>query len=285
MPVHDDLGMRMKKNYEQITKYRLTRRTPVIVRLDGRAFHTFTRGFKKPFDPILMKCMQETMKYLCENVQGVSLAYTQSDELSLLLIDYKDLNSQAWFDNEIQKISSISASMATMMFNKLFRLLSGMYMNDADIILESEKELGKPQSEWTTEDYEFDYNLHSEFYNQCGVYDRVSGFAMFDARCFNIPKEEVTNYFYWRQQDATRNSIQMVGQANFSHRELHGKTCNDIQEMLHEQKGINWNDFSVPEKRGTCCIKTENGWILDENIPIFKGDGRDYIEKLVYVGE
>jgi tRNA(His) 5'-end guanylyltransferase len=129
--------------------------------------------------------------------------------------------------------------------------------------------------------------------------------AMFDSRCFNIPKEEVTNLIYWRQLDATRNSIQMVGQANFSHKELHGKSCNMIQDMLHEQKGINWNDFPTHKKRGSCVIKStttctyathdENGnvvtgsherphWVIDTEIPIFKGDGREYIDKLIRVG-
>ena len=283
MPVHDELGKRMKENYEQITKYRLTRRLPVIVRIDGRAFHTLTRGFKKPFDPILMQSMRETMKYLCEYVQGCVLGYTQSDEISLLLIDYKDLNSQAWFDNEIQKISSISASMATMVFNKLFSIIVDCNTDDRVLTKETETKLGKPYSEWAADDLKAHFDLHSDFYDQCAVYDKVKGSAMFDARCFNIPKEEVTNYFYWRQIDAIRNSIQMVGRANFSHKELHEKRCNDIQDMLREQKGINWNDIPTAQKRGSCCIKSENGWSIDTEIPIFKGDGRDYIEKYVFV--
>ena len=127
--------------------------------------------------------------------------------------------------------------------------------------------------------------------------------AMFDARCFNIPKEEVTNLCYWRQDDASRNSIQMVGQANFSHKELHKKSRNDIQDMLMTQKGINWNDFPTYQKRGSCCVKKEienkstgyNGevraieyrteWVIDTEIPIFKGEGREYIDRLVFVGE
>ena len=136
------------------------------------------------------------------------------------------------------------------------------------------------------------------------LYDKL-GKAMFDARCFNIPKEEVANLIYWRQLDATRNSIQMVGQANFSHKELQNKTCNMIQDMLMTQKGINWNDFPVYQKRGSCCIKEtycpelgENNtdsetsiqtartqWVIDKEIPIFKGDNRAYIENLIFVGE
>ena len=274
MPVNDDLGRRMKENYEQISKTRLVRRMPVIIRIDGKAFHTFARNFKKPFDHILMESMQETMKYLCENIQGCVLGYTQSDEISLLLIDYKELNSGAWFDNEVQKMCSISASMATMIFNMLFGKKANNYIEytfEARNISDNERKYADTLKK------------------------AVEKGAMFDARVFNIPKEEVTNYFYWRQLDATRNSIQMVGQANFSHKELHKKTCSDIQDMLHEQKEINWNDFSVPEKRGTCCRKEhyipdgsiipKSRWNTDVDIPIFKGEGRKYIDELVCVDE
>lgn len=128
--------------------------------------------------------------------------------------------------------------------------------------------------------------------------------AMFDCRVFNLPKEEVTNYIYWRQLDASRNSIQMVGQANFSHNELQNKSCNDIQDMIMTLKGINWNDLPTYQKRGSCCIKyvetvakysieldgavvsvLHNKWTIDDNIPIFKGADRDYINRLVMTGE
>ena len=283
MPVNDELGKRMKENYENIPKTRLIRRTPVAIRIDGKAFHTFTRGFQKPFDEVLIKTMQETTKYLCENIQGCILGYTQSDEITLILIDYQRLTSSAWFDYEVQKMCSIAASMATMAFNRFFYENVFQYNGMASV---------------DTSNKEYPYK---EVYAKA-----VKKGAMFDARCFNIPKEEVANLIYWRQLDATRNSIQMVGQANFSHKELQNKSCNDIQDMLMTQKGINWNDFPVHKKRGTCIIKTDkkektftedigdNGdilgtimtirskWIIDENIPIFKGEDRNYIEKLIY---
>ena len=278
MPVHDDLGTRMKTFYEYIPKTRLMRRCPVVIRIDGKAFHTFTRGFKRPFDNVLIKTMQDTAKYLCENIQGCQLAYTQSDEISLLLIDYQRFETSAWFDYEIQKMCSISASMATMAFNKIFRDMVG--------------------------EIHYKGSLEEEY--SCILYKAAQKGAMFDARVFNIPKEEVTNYFYWRQLDASRNSIQMVGQANFSHKELQYKSCNDIQDMLMTQKGINWNDFPTYQKRGSCVVRNrivlesdgtkercmlrdpkqgENNWIIDKDVPIFKGEGRQYIEQLVNVGE
>lgn len=285
MPVHDDLGNRMKTFYEQIPKTKLMRRTPVIIRIDGKAFHTFTRGFKKPFDEILIQSMQETTKYLCENIQGCVLGYTQSDEITLVLVDYQRFETSAWFDYEVQKMCSIASSMATMAFNKAF------VKNVSEVYKNRYKEEGKCL---------MPYDLYKTYQNA------IDKGAMFDARVFNIPKEEVTNCVYWRQLDASRNSIQMVGQANFSHKELHCKTCNDIQDMLMLQKNINWNDFPTHQKRGTCVVrnkivlesnditetvmlrditKSENEWIIDKEIPVFKGEGREYIEKLVMVGE
>ena len=279
MPIHDDLGTRMKEFYEQIPKTKLMRRTPVAIRIDGKAFHTFTRGFQKPFDKVLIKSMQETMQYLCKNIQGCVFGYTQSDEITLILVDYKKLTSSAWFDYEVQKMCSIAASMATMAFNKYFTKNVEDFSKSRDVVGYSGQYFG---------DYE-------DAIIQLAIYEKaVEKGAMFDARCFNIPKEEVTNLIYWRQLDATRNSIQMVGQAIFSHQELQNKTCNMIQDMLHEQKGINWNDYSTVCKRGTSCFYTEveyeDGvrraeWFIDEDMPILKGDDRNYVDNLILVGE
>jgi tRNA(His) 5'-end guanylyltransferase len=246
---------------------------PVVIRLDGKAFHTFTRGMRKPFDDVFVKTMQETMLYLCKNIQGCVLGYTQSDEITLILVDYQSLDTCAWFDNKVQKMCSISASMATLAFNKNFGF--------------EYEELNRFVSECKS-DSEEDVKYMNIIYNKLGN-------AMFDSRVFNLPKEEVTNCLIWRQQDAVRNSIQSVGQANFSQKELMNKNCNMIQDMLMTQKGINWNDIPIHLKRGSCCIKKlinpwdaefdhkgnfKMDWIIDKEIPTFTQD-REYIEKLI----
>ena len=280
----DSLGDRMK-TYEVVSRFYLTRRMPVIIRLDGKAFHTFTKGMKKPCDTILTKTMQDTMKYLCENIQGCVLGYTQSDEITLVLVDYQTIDSCAWFDNQVQKMASVSASMATMYFNK--------YFNSAILNYDFEwKSSLTPQSIEIQE-------KHKTYMNN--LRKAAEKGAMFDARVFNLPKEEVINCLIWRQQDATRNSIQAAGQYYFSHKELQGKTCNDIQDMLFLKKGVNWSeDYATVFKRGSCCIKVpameafsvdKNGnvvekeiirshWEIDTEIPIFTQD-RDYINSLV----
>ena len=217
---------RMKSNYENRSKTFLTRRTPVICRLDGKAFHTWTRGLKKPFDEGLIDDMEATTKFLCENIQGVKLGYCQSDEISLLLTDYETLDTQAWFDYNVQKMTSISASMATAKFNQL-RL---------------QRNIGS----------EFDYGnvryMDSEFLN--------NKLAFFDSRVFNIPKEEVSNYFLARQKDAVKNSISMLAQSLYSPKELHKKNQSDMQELCW-QKGHNWNDLNYKKKRGCTIIKVQ----------------------------
>ena len=282
-----DLANRMKE-YEKRNQYYLQKRTPVAIRVDGRSFHTFTKGFKRPFDDILMKSMQETAKYMCENMGNAKFAYVQSDEITIILTDYDTLETDCWFNYRTDKLCSISASMATMAFNRVF--------------VKNVDEWGRLTfPNWdeggTNEEVNVDLLKLNDAYQRA-----IGKGAMFDARCFNIPKEEVTNLIYWRQLDAARNSVQMVGQANFSHKELQNKSCNMIQDMLHEQKGINWNDFPVDCKRGAAVIKKkigtniaaacgiagatyENRWVIDRNMPILKGEDRAYVDDLVYVGE
>ena len=281
---NDSLGDRMK-GYEGVSRNFLTRRVPAIIRLDGKAFHTFTKGMKKPFDSVLTQTMQETMKYLCENIQGCVLGYTQSDEITLVLTDYATIQTDAWFGYNIQKMCSVSASMATSVFNKVFYRSIDNYFNQEDILSTM-------------------FGENSESKDRLRQYadtlkNALAKGALFDSRAFSIPKEEVCNCLIWRQQDATRNSIEAVGQANFSHHELHKKTCNMIQEMLWSQRGINWNDFPTELKRGYCCVKRQfeetiddprnpgqkitvcrNRWIIDHEIPIFTQD-REYIERLI----
>jgi len=84
----DDLGKRIKDQYESRTRYFLPRRTYTIIRLDGKAFHNFTGGMNRPYDLSLMNMMDETAKYLCQNIQGCQFAYVQSDEISLLIAHY-----------------------------------------------------------------------------------------------------------------------------------------------------------------------------------------------------
>lgn len=255
--------------YENVTNTRLTRRTPVILRLDMRSGHSFTKGFDKPFDDVFITSMQQTMAYLCSNIQGCVLGYHQSDEITLVLIDYQSIDTDAWFDYRVQKLCSVTSSMATMAFNKYFYENVNAFEScnyELGLMDDRKKELG---------------NIY---------WDAVEKGAMFDARCFNIPKEEVVNALIYRQQDCTRNSIQMLGQSEFSSKALHGKNQSQIQDMLMLELGINWNDLDTYKKRGSCCIKEtfyadnieRTIWKIDTNIPIFTQD-RYYIERFIYI--
>lgn len=236
----EKFGDRMK-GYENTFRHSLPRRLPVLIRIDGKAFHTYTRGCQKPFDLDLNYAMWETAKFLCENIMGCKVAYHQSDEISLLLTNDDKLTTEAWFDNNLQKIVSISSSLATAKFNEIMK---SKY----------------PQKE----------------------------LALFDARAWVLPKDEVNNYFLWRQQDATKNSISMVAQHHFSPKQLHKKNSSMQHDMLMEI-GINWNDLPTWQKRGACIVKekyqkgeaTRTRWIVDENIPIFSQD-KNYIEQFIY---
>jgi tRNA(His) guanylyltransferase len=261
----DSLGDRMK-SYEDCYRTHLPIRMPVIMRIDGKAFHTYTRGCKRPVDSGLVECMNLTAIELCKQVQGCQIAYVQSDEISLLLTNYQDIDTQSWFDNNLQKMVSISASIASVTFT----------MNSDKI--------------WGSDVVD----------SQAGDLIDIPRFrsAYFDSRIFVLPKEDVCNYFLWRQQDATRNSVQMLARSLYSHKELDCMDNSELQEAIFH-KGINWNDCPVPQKRGRCIVKIKtmkegrnpktgevfqserSEWVVDNNIPIFSQD-RKYIEQYVY---
>lgn len=274
----DALGDRIKSNYEYRSCYYLTRRVPAIIRLDGKAFHTFTRGFDKPYDVVFLTAMQNTTKNLCESIQGCVFGYTQSDEITLILTDYNTPKTDAWFDYNIQKMVSVSASMATKFFYMNFNKAVEDFVND---FIENEKQY-LPDSE--IEKFRELYNAYQKAKNSN---------AFFDARVFSISQEEVVNCLIWRQQDATRNSIEGLGQKYFSQKQLRGKNTDEVQDMLMSEYNINWNNVPTAFKRGTCVYKvpkvveTPNGvalrnkWKIDDEPPIFTKD-KEYIEKWIY---
>jgi tRNA(His) guanylyltransferase len=204
----DALGDRMKGDYENRTRFYLPRRTYTLIRVDGKGFHRYTRDCARPYDLDLMADMDATAIALCENMEGARLAFVQSDEISVLLTDFGTPQTAAWFDGNLQKICSVSASLATAHFNRA-RLARN------------------PAAGTDTEP------------------------AYFDSRVWTIPQRlEVFHYFLWRQQDATKNSISMTAATHFPQSRLNGKSSNQMQEMLWQEKGINWNDLPVGFKRG-----------------------------------
>jgi len=221
------IGDRMK-TYERVSEYVLTRRIPVILRIDGRAFHTITRKrFGKAWSIEFVEQMIQVAKVVQADMQGCEFCYSQSDEISFLLTDYRTIKTDAWFSYDARKMISISASLASAEFSRIY---------------------GK---------------------NVC-----------FDSRVFSIPQDEVVNCFLWRQIDATRNAIQMAGREYFSHKQLMNKNCSQIQEMLFQEHGINFDKYPVVRKRGFAVVNGE----VDLDIPIFSKD-RQYIEKFIYVRE
>lgn len=258
------------KGYEAVSKTRLMKRVPVALRLDGCAFHSFSRGFDKPFDEMLSKAMQQTMLTLCEKIQGVVFGYTQSDEITLIMEDYHDVNINPWFDYEVQKMCSVAASIATLAFNRAFediwiKEMTSKVVNDGNLDLAKHHKLEEAYRKST----------------QKGAY--------FDCRAFNVPVNDCANMVIWRQKDAERNSVQMLGQHYYSHKQLQGVTCNQIQDMLFKDHGVNWNNVPTKFKRGSCAVRkpvevgngvVRNKWVIDNEIPIFTQD-RAYIERLI----
>lgn len=251
-----NLHSRMKQ-YEAVSQTYLMRRTPVIIRLDGVAFHTFTKNFDKPLDEPFAEAMRWVTRYLVNNIQGCLMGYTQSDEISLVLQDYKKLDTDAWFGYNVQKIVSVSAKMATGYFNRIFEreILCG-----------------------------YDAKKCMSVYWPAMRDNEDVGF---DSRCFNLPFEEVNNYFIDRQQDAERNSINLLAQQYYTQKELDGIKSKKLQDKLFTEQGVNWNDLPAWQKRGCVIIPKSDpafdGAVIKET-PIFSKNP-DFVNSRVYMKE
>lgn len=272
-PKKDTLGDRMKR-YEAMTRYSLPRRTYTIVRVDGRAFHTFTRGLQRPYDTGFMSVMDTTAIRLCEEIAGAQFAYVQSDEISLLVTDFQSIDTQPWFDGGLQKWASVGASIATAAFNfeiaKLY--FASAYGQEA---IGDHPPLGKKKP-----------------------------LATFDFRAFPLPDfVEVENYFIWRQNDAVRNSLAMLAQYYATHKQLMGKKRADQHDIIHAA-GDNWakhpNGFKngrvvryktfdevvratrgIPAAEKVKALKERtSNWFADSATPVFTQD-RKYLRDMV----
>jgi tRNA(His) 5'-end guanylyltransferase len=266
----DSLGDRMKGYYEKRSATYLPRRSYTMMRIDGKAFHSYTKGLIRPFDAGLIEDMDNTAIHLCSQIQGAKAAFVQSDEISILITDFDDIKTDAWFDGNVQKMCSISASTAASKFNQLrwMRFLNEKYNNTTDEV------------KWVWFEQAASLKL-----------------ANFDSRVFILPsRTEVENYFIWRQQDTVRNSISSVAQSMFSHKKLNGKNTTQMMEMCW-QKGINWNDYDPKYKRGRMIVRKEivvktegegqpyirNVWV-SEAPPTFTQE-RDYLKSIIPIND
>lgn len=224
------IGDRMKENYENPSRHYLTRRVPVIIRVDGQAFHTYTKKLDKPFDSRFVASMRSAAMQTAARMQGFKACYVQSDEATFLLTDYDTLQTSPWFDYNKSKLETTTASAMSVYFSHL--------MND--------------------------------------------GFPTFDARAFNIPREEVVNNFLWRALDWERNSLSMYARAFFSHKALHEKNSADMHEMLYGI-GMNWTkDLDPPYRNGTWIFR--DGQMRSDILPTYEHIA-EVLNPLIYVDQ
>lgn len=261
--IHDKMGERMK-GYEAAAQHYLTKRTPVIIRCDSKAGHTFTKHLRKPIDNIFREAMENAMMRTAKEIQGCYFAYEESDEVTFLLQDYETLETDAWFGYRTDKLCSIVASYMTLYFNQEFKRIAENYIWEWTHSM-------VPQSMTLFEEE----NKYHTTLRKC-----IEKGLIFDARCFNVPKEEVVNVVLWRQMDSMRNSIQSTGHHYLSQKEMNGKNNDEVLAMLKE-KGVNWETMPHHHKVGVCCYREDGEWQLDYNMPTLKGEDRYFLERLI----
>ena len=219
------LGDRMKE-YENVTNTTLYRRMPIILRIDGRSFHTLTQFMERPYDENFISVMNKTMVEVFKSLPDATLGYVESDEISILLCPYGNYDTEPVFSARIQKLCSVVASMATQAFIKELYMLY--------------QEGDSKDSDWACE---------------C-----LKGNITFDCRCFNLTKEEVGNYFLWRQQDCKRNSVLNAAQTFIGKKKILGlKTPELIDKMLNEKNIDYWKTIPRYVHYGRSCFRGNDG--------------------------
>jgi len=220
----DTLGDKMKALEMVEGDRRAVKGMPLIARLDGRAFHTFTKGLKRPFDQKLTQLMQETTRYLTEETNSL-IGYTQSDEITLVWFlpadeerqrgtekPKKNAGSTYLFDGRYQKMCSILSAMATGHFNRMLPTF---------------------------------------------LPEKAGWLPLFDARVWQVPTlHEAYQALLWREKDAIKNSISMAAQAHFSPKQLHGVGSEAKKQMLREI-GDPWEEYASCYRKGSYFRRVE----------------------------
>lgn len=200
----DELGDELKSQERAETGRKLASDLPIMVRLDGKAFHTYTKGLNRPFDENLSRTMRETTAWLVEQTNA-KIGYTQSDEITLVFFS-NNPDAQPMFDGKVQKMTSVLSSMCTAKFNQLA---------------------------------------------QINIEEKKNKFAYFDARVWNVPDmETVAKVFFWREEDAVKNSITMAASAIYSHKQLHGIGSQAKIKMM-ANKNVDYYAYPDFFKRGS----------------------------------
>ena len=210
--------------YRGLTDYKLMPRSYVMVMVDGRSFSTMIKNkFEKPFDDDFIGMMNETAVYLCENVSGCKFAYTQSDEISLVLTDFDDRNTESFFGYRLTKMLSVIASLATAKFNQLMTA----------------------------------YQLRNAGPGVGTAIEKLPLYQ-FDCKCWNVPcYEDVFAWFLYRQIDCIRNSKQQAARAYLSHNKLMNLDTDKQIQLLKNEKGVDWNEYEDGKKYGRFIYREE----------------------------
>jgi len=254
------------KHYKYMSDPTLIRGQAAIIHIDGRKFSTFTQGLTKPVDDILMATMQNTALTLCSKIHGCIFAYTQSDEINLVLQDWFNPEATPYFSWRVKKLASTIAADATLIFNNIF----------SEYVVKMGDAMGE--------------GLLDPDNDELQRYASHMFKGSFAVDPFSLPREEVINYMLWRQYDCKRNIIQAYAQKFVGHKAIHGKNTSEQVDMLLE-KGIDIYSQADEILKGSAVYILPNSvvfsggddslqYVLDRNIPWFNTDREFVVDNL-----
>lgn len=236
MDEKQELSIKEKcKKAQKLFDYKLDCNKPIIVHIDGKNFSKMIKNkFEKPFDKEFIDMMNNTAKFICQNVQGVKLAYTQSDEITLI-ITKSSTDSEIFFGGRLCKLQSVIAALATSEFNRHF-IRRQVFDKD----------------DWSNVQVR---DLDQELLDM--------KMTQFDCKAWNVDTlYDAILWLLFRNIDCVRNSKQQAAQTYLSHKALEKLDTDKQIAKLLEEKNIDWNQYPDNMKYGRFikkAVATVNG--------------------------
>ena len=263
-------GELIESYYESDSFDFLKRNMPIIIQIRLENYEKFIEKFLKPFDRLYVDSIQETLKHLCENISDCVFGYATEYSYTIVVCPSQNDEHIIGYNYDIQRMSTLAASMATLQFNRIFEKKAKTYVMNG-----------------TNFDKTFKLNAMQVYVSS------IEKGAAFSARCFNISKEGIYEYLHQQQKSCIENGIYEMGKTYLTESELEENSSGRVQFMVYEKEKINFDNYPTDYKRGTACYRKkadfeeseasgqEQIWFIDKNMPMLKKENEEFIEQFI----
>lgn len=260
-----------KSFYENISYNFLKRNETAAIIINGENYKEYSEKFQKPYDNIFISSMNKALIHMCSQIPTCLFGYTSCFDMAIFFSSPETFEQTSWFNYDTNRIATYASSVVTFEYNKVFEKTAKSYVMSGKNFDETRK-----------------------FTAMQGYVSAIDAGAFFTAKCFNIKKDQIIDYIYLLQKQTIQDAVHEMGRIYFNDNELAGKTSSEIQLMVFDKAGLNFDSYPDPFKHGSFCVRNfehngelivpeaeEGEFVIDESSPLLKPDSKTYIEKIL----